>query len=151
VPFPLFSLQAQLVAAVISGSVVLPPLSARLEATRAHDEEREARGALTDSKYHYLGGDLQWAYCRRLLRLGTGSSPSSSSSSSPSSSSSSSITLSYLRAIEEIYADCSSRRPPLGGEDAYRSVRYSLCRDKGDKEEGEREGEERWVWSVESE
>jgi len=111
VPFPLFFLQALLVAHVLSSKVVLPPLDEQQQAAKRDDEAREQRGELSDSKYHYLG-DAQWVYLARLANV-TQVDPSLISSS-------------YLSYMQDIYNDVGSRRPKdVGGQDDYRRVDYS--------------------------
>ncbi|CAM9515105.1 unnamed protein product, partial [Hapterophycus canaliculatus] len=72
VPFPLFEIQANAVAAAITGRTPLPPLAERERWLL--DEERSLRERGVDSAsrgVHVLGG-RQWDYLRRLVRLASG-------------------------------------------------------------------------------
>lgn len=73
VPFPLFEVQANLIAAVMTGRSLLPSREER-ERWLAEDEREalEERGVdPTSRKVHYMG-PRQWPYARRLLRLAGG-------------------------------------------------------------------------------
>ena len=46
---------------------LLPDHAARIEWLRASEEGLDNEGMLHD-KYHFLGGDRQWIYCRSIVR-----------------------------------------------------------------------------------
>eukprot|EP00904_Undaria_pinnatifida_P007556 jgi/Undpi1/3930/HiC_scaffold_16.g07298.m1 len=70
VPFPLFEVQANAVAAVIGGRSSLPSLAEREQWLKNEEEtgQRERSISPTSRAVHVLEG-LQWTYLRRLLRL----------------------------------------------------------------------------------
>ncbi|CAM9526332.1 unnamed protein product [Laminaria digitata] len=88
VPFPLFEVQANAVAAVIAGRASLPSLAEREQWLLDEEEtgEKERGVSPVSRRVHVLNG-MQWAYSKRLLRLaGPGAvmrSPPSSHSSEP--------------------------------------------------------------------
>ncbi len=71
-PFPLFEVQANAVAAAISGRGRLPRLAEREQWLL--DEEKGLRERSVDpaSRGAHVLGDLQWSYLRRLFRLAAG-------------------------------------------------------------------------------
>lgn len=106
VPFPLFDVQARLVARVLGGEAELPGLPARLSAV---DELYASRRRPEDT--HHLGSQ-QWDYCRQLGRAGGFLDAELEAK---------------LRAAEAIYDDASVRRPRYpGADDVYRQNQYEL-------------------------
>ena len=66
-PFPLFSLQAQYIAAVLSGKTKLPS-----EKDMNDEEEKDFQGKLSsglDKKYAHKLGDRQWEYDKTIAEL----------------------------------------------------------------------------------
>ncbi|CAM9184592.1 unnamed protein product [Choristocarpus tenellus] len=65
VPFPLFEMQAQLFAAVVSGTAQLPDRAGRERWSQEELGRLQARGVTGGRATHVLGS-LQWAYCEDL-------------------------------------------------------------------------------------
>lgn len=92
-----------------------------------HEEEDELRQkGLFEEKYHYLGGPVQWDYCRALTELfaphGREEPPSSFMEEGESA-----RLQAYITMLQQIYEDNSARRPAFtGAPDTYRSRRYSI-------------------------
>eukprot|EP00304_Pavlova_gyrans_P007973 CAMPEP_0206055492 /NCGR_PEP_ID=MMETSP1466-20131121/40237_1 /ASSEMBLY_ACC=CAM_ASM_001126 /TAXON_ID=44452 /ORGANISM="Pavlova gyrans, Strain CCMP608" /LENGTH=650 /DNA_ID=CAMNT_0053430719 /DNA_START=1 /DNA_END=1953 /DNA_ORIENTATION=- len=110
VPFPLFDVQARLVAEVLRGGdaarATLRPLADRLAWV---EELYRTRGRPEDS--HHLGG-LQWDYCRDLARRGGFLDRALESK---------------LRMSQALYEDAQGRRPAYpGADDVYRRNNYEL-------------------------
>eukprot|EP00903_Cladosiphon_okamuranus_P006399 g6264.t1 len=71
-PFPMFEVQANVVAAAVSGRASFPGLAEREQWLRDEEETfREQSVDPTSRRVHVLA-DKQWAYLRRLLRIATG-------------------------------------------------------------------------------
>ena len=60
IPFPQYELQATAFAAVVAGTVTLPPPAERTRATRAHEDALRADGVL--ERHFLMQGDKQFAY-----------------------------------------------------------------------------------------
>ncbi len=124
VPFPLFSIQAQLVAAVITGKHILPSYDEMKKWNIEWEATMESQKCLNDSKYHYLGHDhVQWDYSRRLYAMANGNNSTMNSEESRQEK----CMLNHLQSAQEIYAENRNRKPSkVGYSDAYRSVTYVL-------------------------
>jgi thioredoxin reductase len=115
VPFPLFSLQARLVAAVYSGRVILPSASERMALCEA-DKKARNQACLRTKDAHYLGS-MQWDYNRRLAKLAGVFDEELDAE---------------LRLREGIYNYSSAARPAFpGAPDVYRDRQYSVDRERG--------------------
>ena len=113
VPFPLFNLQAIWMASVWSGARALPSVVDQRGWLLAYEEDLKVRG-LFESKYHYLGGDLQWDYCRDIADAAGVSHPR---------------LLMHLQTLQEIYRDVSANKPAYpGARDTYRDRQYRIDR-----------------------
>lgn len=101
VPFPLFLLQANWIAQVLSGTVELPNAKERRNWLNRFESELKIW-----RNYHYMG-DEQWAYCRSIATRGAIMTPALTS---------------YLATSEAIYNDNKLAMPDYpGGPDVYRS------------------------------
>lgn len=69
VPFPLFQIQANAVAAVLSGRASLPPKEERERWLSDEDAVLQERGVDPSSRGVHVFGARQWSYWRRLLEL----------------------------------------------------------------------------------
>lgn len=109
VPFPLFDVQARLVAGAVAGNVELPEEAVRVEAA---DADAAAKSRPQD--LHHMGS-AQWDYCRALAQAGGFYDEDFEE---------------RLRTAEALYNDTSARRgrSPPGADDAYRRVNYDVIR-----------------------
>ena len=125
VPFPLMELQARWIEAVYSGRSVLPSREDQYKWSQQDEEACRQRFGATDAateneesvtKYHYMGGDLQWTYCRFLARAGGGDDLERR--------------LKYIDSTEQIYAYNSQYKPAYpGAPDTYRDINYWVDKD----------------------
>jgi hypothetical protein len=115
IPLPIFTLQSIWFAKLLTGACFLPTIHERLSWIETH-EQRLRDKQWFDSKYHYLGNELQFEYMRFLV--GVIADEAITASWSP-----------YIDAIQEIYFDNSKHKPAyIGALDSYRSRRYSFKR-----------------------
>lgn len=127
VPFPLFYVQARVLADAITGSLELPDYSARKLWLQNKEDELKARNSLTDSKYHFLGnGHEQWDYSARLMSLRRKDEHGINEKNEAEVEN----ILKHLQVCKEIYAENRSRKPSkVGYSDSYRSISYSIVGD----------------------
>lgn len=124
VPFPLFSIQAQYVAAIWSRRASLPSLQTQRQWLSDWEIQLKASGTFQE-KYHYLGGQLQWDYLHRLVRHveelhGNGSTEQLFRGPLRK------LHL-YLDILQAIYEDNVLHRPQyVGAPDTYRERRYRI-------------------------
>ena len=115
VPFPLFNLQAKWISSVYSGRTELPSKHDQLKWLEDYEKQilQRCKGdeGTAVEKFHYLG-DAQWDYFRHIARA---------------SGSDNDKQMRYIDAIEQIYNDNASIRPPYpGAPDTYRDSEYTL-------------------------
>jgi hypothetical protein len=127
VPFPLFYVQARVIADAVSGSLKLPNYSNRKQWLQNKEAELKAKNSLTDSKYHYLGnGHEQWEYSARLISLRSKDALSINEKKEAEVEN----ILNHLQVCKEIYAENRSHMPSkVGYSDSYRSINYSIVGD----------------------
>lgn len=113
VPFPMFYLQARWIESVYSGSSPLPSTSSMQEWLQSFEDGLKQSGQYS-GKYHFMGGSIQWDYCRELAKAAKVDDAK---------------TMKYLDMIEQIYADNSANKPPFtGAPDIYRDRNYNVNR-----------------------
>ena len=113
VPFPIFYLQAMWISSLISGKAKLPSMEERSKWITEHEEKLTAMGWL-ETKYHYLGNELQFEYMRFLAREADIDEEA---------------LMRYIDMLEEIYFDNGKHKPPyVGGPDTYREREYQYTR-----------------------
>lgn len=71
-PFPLFEVQANAVAAAVTGRASLPPLAEREQWLRDEEESLRERSVDPTSRGAHVLGGRQWAYLKRLLQIASG-------------------------------------------------------------------------------
>lgn len=134
VPSPLFNLQAKWVAAVWAGKAVLPSKADQM-AWITDFEADLAEKDLLETKYHFLGGDLQWDYCRDIASEAGLETPrlqvylqSLQGTQTLFSLLDKVLNLSVFElSRSDIYKDVSAHRPPYpGAADSYRRRQYHL-------------------------
>lgn len=127
-PFPLMELQACWIEAVYSGRSVLPSREDQYKWLNEDEEACRRRFGTADAsadstvsdandeslaKYHYMGGDLQWTYCRFLAPAANVADLDRR--------------LKYIDTIEQIYAYNSHHKPSYpGAPDTYRQINYKV-------------------------
>lgn len=148
VPFPMFEVQANAVAAAISGRASFPPLAEREQWLRDEEERLRERGVDPASRGAHVLQSRQWGYLRRLLRLASGPGglergPSvatddvgRATSVNPASDGGGGLgleaLLKALRLREAVYNDSGDSRPPMpGGPDDYRRREYDVDWENG--------------------
>lgn len=110
VPFPLFRMQALLIAALLAGRFALPSAE-DMRLALALEERRRGEGSL--DSLHMLGAD-QFQYLR-VLAASAGELDAE--------------TAAYIAMLEQVYLANSALKPAYpGADDAYRRVRYSVDR-----------------------
>lgn len=72
VPFPMFEIQANAVAAAITGRSPFPPLAERERWLLDDEHSLRERGVDPASRTVHVLGGMQWDYLRRLVRLASG-------------------------------------------------------------------------------
>jgi hypothetical protein len=128
-------LQARWIEAVYSGRSVLPSREDQYKWLKEDEEACRRRfgttgvvsvaaaNAVSDgtedesiTKYHYMGGDLQWTYCRFLARAANDPDLERR--------------LQYIDTTEQIYVYNSAHKPSYpGASDTYRDINYRVDRD----------------------
>jgi len=106
--------------------VQLPPLEERIRLLQEEENELHSKN-LFDDKYHYLGGDSQWDYCRTLAKLVIPGFAEVENNSDEGFQSEGHRMAAYIDMLQAIYNDNNKRRPFFtGGLDSYRSRRYRI-------------------------
>lgn len=112
VPFPLFHLQAQWIATLVSGRAALPSREVMLKSIEEFEEMLRTKD-LFDSKYHYMGAE-QFPYMRYLATAAGVDSEE---------------TAAYIDMLEGIFLHVSANKPEyVGAPDTYRSMKYTIDR-----------------------
>lgn len=150
VPFPMFEVQANAVAAAISGRASFPPLAEREQWLRDEEERLRERGVDPASRGAHVLQSRQWEYLRRLLRLARGpgvlergpgvatdDDDGRATSVDPGGGGDDGglgleALLKVLRLREAVYNDSGDNRPPMpGGPDDYRRREYDVDWENG--------------------
>lgn len=150
-PFPLFEVQANAVAAAITGRASFPPLAERERWLRDEEESLRERGVDPASRGAHVLHHRQWDYLRRLLRLASGPGvlargPSAAGADCDDETATGAgpgdgdvdeglgleAFLRVLKVKEAIYKDAGGSRPPMpGGPDDYRRREYEVDWESG--------------------